>query len=71
MVKEYSKIKFRVFNEEHIQLKANNVGLEIGKKIQLILAHICTTVNLYDYIHVIKDNQYIGKWKILARGKNY
>ncbi len=71
IVKNHPKIKFRVLNEEHAQIKALGVDLKLGQKIELIPAHICPTVNLYDFIHVIKENEHVGKWKILARGKNY
>lgn len=71
IIRDYPKIKFRVINEEHTQIKALGADFEIGQKIELIPAHICITVNLYDYIHVIKNNEYVGKWPILARGKNY
>jgi D-serine deaminase-like pyridoxal phosphate-dependent protein len=70
-VKGFPKIRFRVINEEHSQLKTIGTNLEIGQKIEFIPAHVCTTINLYDFIHVVKDNEYIGKWQILARGKNY
>ncbi|MHA1490538.1 MAG: alanine racemase [Promethearchaeota archaeon] len=70
-VKNYPKVKFRVVNEEHSQIKAIGADFHLGQKIELIPAHICITVNLYDRIHVVKKNEYIGKWKILARGKNY
>jgi len=71
IIKGFPKIKFRVINEEHTQLKSIDADLKIGQKIELIPAHICPTINLYDYIHVIKNNEYIGKWQIFARGKNY
>lgn len=71
IVKNFPKIKFRVMNEEHTQLKALGAEFEIGQKIELIPAHVCITINVYDYIHVIKNNEYIGRWEILARGKNY
>ncbi len=71
IVKGYPKIKFRVMNEEHTQLKAIVADFEIEQKIELIPAHVCITINLYDHIHVVKNNEYIGKWEILARGKNY
>ena len=70
--KDFPKAKIRVMNEEHTQFKAIGAGdLEIGQKIQLIPAHICPTLNLYDYLHVVKNNEFIGKWRIYARGKNY
>jgi D-serine deaminase-like pyridoxal phosphate-dependent protein len=71
IIKNFPKIKIRVMNEEHTQLKSIGADLEIGQKIELIPAHICPTINLHDYIHVIKNNEYCGKWAILARGKNY
>jgi D-serine deaminase-like pyridoxal phosphate-dependent protein len=71
IVKNYPKINFRVINEEHTQIKAIGANFDIGQKLELIPAHVCITVNLYDYIHVIKNDEYIGKWSILARGKNY
>jgi D-serine deaminase-like pyridoxal phosphate-dependent protein len=71
IVKGYPKIKFRVMNEEHTQIKSIGANFKLGEKIELIPAHICPTINLYDYIHVIKNNEYIGKWQIFARGKNY
>ncbi|MBY9004412.1 MAG: alanine racemase [Candidatus Lokiarchaeota archaeon] len=71
VVRGFPKIKFRVMNEEHTQLKSFGAELQIGQKIELIPAHICPTLNLYDYIHVIKNNEFSGKWQIFARGKNY
>ena len=70
--KEFPKSKIRVMNEEHTQFKAIGAeSLEIGHKIEFFPAHICTSINLHDYIHVVKDNEYVGKWEILARGKSY
>ncbi|TXT58232.1 MAG: Alanine racemase [Promethearchaeota archaeon] len=70
--KGHPKCRFRVVTEEHSQFKAGTKDdFEIGDKIELIPAHICITVNIYDHIHVVKSGEYVGKWKILARGKNY
>ena len=70
--KEYPKAKIRVTTEEHTQLKLLGINnFEIGQKIELIPAHICTTVNLYDFFTVIKDDEVFARWDILARGKNY
>jgi D-serine deaminase-like pyridoxal phosphate-dependent protein len=71
-IKELHRARFRVITEEHSQFKAGpNDQLQIGDKIELIPAHICITVNIYDFIHVIRGGEYIGRWPILARGKNY
>ncbi|MHA1762677.1 MAG: alanine racemase [Promethearchaeota archaeon] len=70
--KDNPKNRWRVFTEEHAQFKAApGTNYKIGDKIELIPAHVCITVNLYDFIHVIKDGQDIGTWPVLARGKNY
>ncbi|TXT57130.1 MAG: putative Alanine racemase [Promethearchaeota archaeon] len=70
--KDYPRCRFRVITEEHSQIKAGpNDEFQLGQKIELIPAHICITINLHDFIHVIKAGEYIGKWPILARGKNY
>jgi D-serine deaminase-like pyridoxal phosphate-dependent protein len=71
LVKDNPKVKFRLFTEEHAQLNAFEADFSIGQKIELIPAHVCITVNMYDFIHVIKNGEYIGKWDIVARGKNY
>lgn len=70
--KDHPKSRIRIVTEEHTQFKSSSKdGFNIGDKVELIPAHICTTVNIYDHIHVIKGGEYIGTWKILARGKNY
>ncbi|MFX0137614.1 MAG: alanine racemase [Candidatus Hodarchaeota archaeon] len=70
--KNYSKSRIRVMTEEHSIFRSGQQdNFEIGQKIEIIPTHICTTVNLYDFFTVIKDNKVISKWEILARGKNY
>ena len=70
--KNYPKAKIRVITEEHTQFKIfGKETFEIGQKIELIPAHICTTVNLYDFFTIIKVDETIERWDILARGKNY
>jgi D-serine deaminase-like pyridoxal phosphate-dependent protein len=70
--KDYPKAKIGVVNEEHsrFELQSEDV-FEIGEKIELIPAHICPTVNLYDFLTVIKKNDTVERWDVLARGKNY
>ncbi|MHA1755838.1 MAG: alanine racemase [Promethearchaeota archaeon] len=69
--KDFPKCKIRIMTEEHLQFKALGANFEIGQKIELIPAHICPTVNLYDFLTVIKENGEIERWDIEARGKNY
>lgn len=70
--KNYPKAKIRLSTEEHLQFKMlGGDRVEIGQKVELIPAHICPTVNLYDFFTVIKDDEFFARWNILARGKNY
>ena len=70
--KDYPKAKIRVVTEEHTQFKLLSKDVfEIGKKIELIPAHICPTVNLYDFLTVIMNDDKVERWDVLARGRNY
>lgn len=72
VLKKYPKTKMKVMTEEHSIIRAGpNDHFEIGQKVEFFPTHICTTVNLYDFFTVIKEEEIIGKWDILARGKNY
>ena len=42
----------------------------VGDKIELIPRHGCTTVNLYDAYHVVKDGALVDVWKVAARGRS-
>ena len=67
-------LKMTLLTEEHGQFKAKKKirdKLEIGDKLELIPAHVCPTMNLYDFYYLKSDNKIINKWKILARGKNF
>ncbi len=70
--KDFPKFRINIITEEHLQFKAlGDESFEIGQKLELIPAHICITVNEYDFFTVVKNNEIVGKWAILARGKNY
>ncbi|MCK4381231.1 MAG: alanine racemase [Candidatus Lokiarchaeota archaeon] len=70
--KNFPKSKIKIMTEEHSIFRGTpNTNFKIGQKIEINPTHICTTVNLYDFFTVIKDGEIIGRWDILARGKNY
>jgi len=61
----------RRLSEEHGLLELaepNAVQLRPGDKLRLIPGHCCTTANLYDNLHVIRDNTLVDIWPITARG---
>jgi len=70
--KNYPKTKIRVMTEDHSIFRASpKDSFEFGQKVELYPSHVCTTANLYDFFTVVKDGEVIGRWDILARGKNY
>ena len=60
------------FSEEHGEIKLDGSAqeLRVGDKIELIPRHGCTTVNLYDRYHVVKDGVLTDVWKVAARGRS-
>ncbi len=63
------KVKVLALSEEHCQcVYGPKLEFTIGEKIEAISAHVCPTVNLYDFLYVIQDGAVIDKWEIAARG---
>ncbi len=59
-----------LLSEEHGHLYADGKkpNLAVGDKVELYPSHICTTVNLYDRIHVLRKNRVEDIWPIKGRG---
>lgn len=57
-------------NEEHgiISFKDIASKLKIGQKVHLIPSHCCNTVNLHDYMYVVRNGILEAIWPILGRG---
>jgi D-serine deaminase-like pyridoxal phosphate-dependent protein len=58
------------FSEEHGVLRSVNgeIDVQLGEKIRFIPYHVCTTVDLWDYVYLVKDEKVIGKLNVEARG---
>lgn len=70
IVKNVTDAKVIHLSEEHGTLHVNpNSKIRVGDKLELIPSHCCTTVNLHDWYHVIKDDTVVALWPITARGK--
>jgi D-serine deaminase-like pyridoxal phosphate-dependent protein len=55
-------------SEEHGVLSVKNwKDLKVGDVLYGVPFHICPTVNLHDYVSVIKNNRKIDDWEISAR----
>ncbi len=60
------------FSEEHGELALAGAAqaLRVGDKIELVPRHGCTTVNLYDDFHVLRDGRLIDIWRVAGRGRS-
>jgi len=57
-------------SEEHGTLnRVDGPALKRGDKVELIPTHGCTTINLHDVYHVIRDDIVEAIWPIAGRGK--
>ena len=60
------------FSEEHGEVAVSGPARElaVGDKIELIPRHGCTTVNLYDRFHVMRDGRLADIWAVAGRGRS-
>lgn len=67
----YDDLIFDRLWEEHgvIRSASGKTNLKIGQKLMMIPNHICTTVNLHDYVYFVDSYSSIRKVKVEARGK--
>lgn len=58
-------------SEEHgwIDTGASDERFEVGDRIEFIVPHVCTTINLHDTIVGIRDDRVEEIWPVQARGK--
>jgi len=56
-------------SEEHATLhREGGETLALGERVTLLPSHGCTTINLHDAYHVIRDGRLEALWPIAARG---
>jgi len=61
----------RGLSEEHGRLeRQGGEPLAIGEVVEMVPSHGCTTINLYDVFHVVRDETVEAVWPIAARGCN-
>jgi D-serine deaminase-like pyridoxal phosphate-dependent protein len=53
-------------SEEHAHLALNGAALQPGDKIELIPSHGDTTLNLHDFYNVVRGDEVVERWPILA-----
>lgn len=64
-------VKVAELHEEHgvLELENPSQDLKVGDKIDLILGHVCTTVNLHDRYFGVRNGKVEVIWEIAGRGK--
>jgi len=71
LAKGLEGVVYEASSEEHGRLSiGEGSGLKIGDKIEFVVSHCCTNVNLYDRYHCIRDGSLEAIWEITARGKS-
>jgi D-serine deaminase-like pyridoxal phosphate-dependent protein len=67
---EYPDIQLQCLSEEHGHLwLPDNCPIKIGERLRVIPNHVCSCVNLHEYVFVIQREQVLEQWKVAARGK--
>jgi len=58
-------------SEEHgvVELPPSARGLRVGDRVHVIPNHVCPTVNLQDELFVVRDDELVDRWEVVARGK--
>ena len=58
------------FSEEHSAVYGNVPAKKPGDIIRIIPGHCCTTVNLYDWIYLVRDGQVVDRLPVTGRGRS-
>jgi len=58
-------------NEEHghVKFADGSASPGWGERVRVIPAHVCTTVNLHDWMFVVKGDTVVDQWKVASRGR--
>ena len=57
------------FGDEHGHLRfPENVVMKPGERVELIVSHCDPTVNLFDELWIVKDDEVVDRWEITLRG---
>jgi D-serine deaminase-like pyridoxal phosphate-dependent protein len=69
--KNLDGVSIQSAHEEHLilHLEGPAVDLQVGDKIEMILSHVCTTVNLHERYFGMRDGVLETVWDIPARGR--
>lgn len=66
--KEYPQYPVKV-SEEHSAIY-ENLSVKVGDKLKLIPGHCCTTINLHDYLYLVRGDVVVDRVPIVSRGRS-
>ncbi len=64
---EYPDTNIR-FSEEHCKLFT--LDCKPGQKLHMVPSHCCTTINLYDWLYLVRGGKVVDKVPVTGRGKS-
>ncbi|MBX0297702.1 alanine racemase [Haloarcula nitratireducens] len=69
--KNRDDIEYVNASEEHgwIDISDSDGSFAVGDRLEFIVPHVCTTINLHDLIIGIRDDRVEELWEVQARGK--
>ena len=70
LAKGLEGVTYVAASEEHGRLSVGeDSGLRMGDKMEFIVSHCCTNVNLYDQYILTRGGSVEAEWEISARGR--
>ncbi|MDH6230745.1 D-serine deaminase-like pyridoxal phosphate-dependent protein [Mesorhizobium soli] len=63
-------IAIDMLSEEHGRLVSQGeIGLTVGQRIRIVPNHACVVVNMVDEVQIIRGEEFIESWPVVARGR--
>jgi len=59
-----------IVSEEHCRIPLEGHSAAVGSKLMLIPGHCCTTVNLHDFIYLVRNGKVVDRIPVTSRGKS-
>jgi D-serine deaminase-like pyridoxal phosphate-dependent protein len=67
--KHRDDVEYLRSSEEHGWLETEPNAVEVGDRIEFVVPHVCTTINLHDTLVGVRDGRVEEVWEVAARGK--
>ena len=68
---ELPDARITALSEHHATVEVNGIDQpELGAVVRVVPNHVCAAVNLADEYVVVSEGREIGRWEIVARGRN-